>query len=255
MIPVASTVGESDSAEAVIGSSRPLDRTPTSAPHPQPADTYDTPLRRFGLAAAAFLAPWFIVACNTGWAMAQAAGASDETGADALAAAAAHRTLLHNVVLFGMLGALLMIPAALGVARVAGRRAAKLSFIAGTLVAAGYACYFAVLLTDLTTIAMVRVGGPMADFANVLDTRQQDAAGTWVFLLFVVGNLVGTFLLGLALWRSRSITRWAAAAIMIWPPMHIIGLAAGVEWFEVAGAVVQGLGFAAVGTHLLRRAG
>lgn len=227
-----------------------------SAPRTHPAaDPYDTRLRRFGLAAAAFLAPWFLVACNAGWAMAQAAGASDQTGADALAAAAAHPALLHAVVLFGMLGALLMIPAALGAARTAGRGAAKLSFIAGTLVAAGYACYFAVLLTDLTTLAMVRVGGPMADFAGVLDARQRDAAGIWVFLLFVLGSLVGTVLLGLALWRSRSIARWAAAAIMVWPPMHVVGLAAGVEWFEVAGAALQGLGFAAVGVGLLRRAG
>lgn len=225
----------------------------TQGTHP-PADRYDTRLRRFGLAAGSFLAPWFIVACNTGWAVAQAAGASDQTGADALAAAAAHPTLLHNVVLFGMLGALLMIPAALGAARLAGRGAAKLSFIAGTLVAAGYACYLAILITDLTTLTMARVGGPMADFAGVLDARQQDAAGTWVFLLFVLGNIVGTFLLGLALWRSRSIARWAAAAIMVWPLMHIVGLAAGVEWFEVAGAAVQGLGFAAVGARLLRRA-
>jgi hypothetical protein len=214
-------------------------------------ELYDTRPRRFGLAAAAFLAPWFLVACNTGWAMAQASGASDEAGA----AAAAHPTLLHNVVLFGMLGALLMIPAALGASRVAGRGAAKLSFIAGTLVAAGYACYFAVLLTDLTTFAMVRVGGPMGDFARVLDERQADAAGTWVFLLFVLGNLVGTFLLGLALWRSRSVARWAAAAVMAWPPMHIVGLFVGVEWFEVAGATVQALGFAAVGARLVRRAG
>jgi hypothetical protein len=255
MMTSASSVGEGEHAQVVVGGPRPLDQTSLSAPRTHPAvDRYDTRLRRLSLAAAAFLAPWFIVACNTGWAMAQAAGASDRTGADALAAAAAHPTLLHNVVLFGMLGALLMIPAALGAARVAGRGAAKLSFIAGTLVAAGYACYFAVLLTDLTTVAMVRVGGPMADFASVLDARQEDAAGIWVFLLFVLGNLVGTFLLGIALWRSRSIARWAAAAIMIWPPMHIVGLAAGVEWFEVAGAAAQGLGFAAVGAHLLRRA-
>jgi hypothetical protein len=220
---------------------------------PAPVDRHDTRLRPFGLAAAALIAPWFIVACNTGWAIAQASGASDATGADALAAAAAHPTLLHNVVLFGMLGALLMVPAVLGVARVAGRGAARLSFVAGTLTAAGYACYLAVLLTDLTTLAMVRVGGPMTAFADVLDARQRDAAGTWVFLLFVLGNLVGTFLLGLALWRSRSVARWAAAAVMVWPPMHVVGLAVGLEWFEVAGATLQGLGFAAAGIQLFRR--
>ena len=210
-----------------------------------------TDLRRFGLAAGTLLAPWFLLACNTGWAMAQADGASDGTGADSLAAAAAHPGLLHNVVLFGMIGALLMIPAALGAARIAG--AGRLSFIGGTLVAAGYVCYLAVLMSDLTTLAMVRVGGPPAEFARVLDTRQEFAAGTWVFLLFVLGNIVGTFLLGLALWRSRAVPRWAGAAIMAWPLLHIAGLVAGVELFEVAGAIVQGIGFAAVGVRLLRR--
>lgn len=229
-----------------------LTRSDPVTGHPS-VDRYGTRLRPFGLAAAAFVAPWFIVACNTGWAIAQADGASDETGADALAAAAAHPALLHNVVLFGMLGALLMIPAVLGAARAAGRGAARLSFIAGTLTAAGYVCYLAVLLTDLTTLAMVRVGGPMADFAALLDARQRDAAGTWVFLLFVLGNIVGTFLLGVALWRSRAVARWAAAAVMAWPPMHIIGLAVGLESFEVAGATLQGLGLAAVGVHLVRR--
>jgi len=210
-----------------------------------------TGLRRFGLAAGTLLAPWFLLACNIGWAMAQADGASDETGADSLAAATTHPVLLHNVILFGMIGALLMIPAALGAARVAAR-AARLSFLAGTLVAAGYACYLAILLSDLTTLAMVRVGGPAADFAQVLDVRQEYAAGTAVFLLFVLGNIVGTFLLGLALWRSGAVARWAAAAIMAWPLLHIAGLVAGVEWFEVAGAIVQGAGFAVVGLRLLR---
>jgi hypothetical protein len=212
---------------------------------------FDTQLRRVGLAAAAFLAPWALVLCNTGWALAQADGASDQTGADSLAAAAAHPTLLHNVVLFGMLGALLMVPAALGAARLAGRSAAKLAFIGGTLTAAGYVCYFAVLLSDLTVLAMARIGGPMDDFARVLDARQEDGYATWVFLLFVVGNLIGTFLLGLALWRSRSVARWAATAIMIWPPVHIVGLAVGLEWFEVAGASVQAIGFGAVAARLL----
>ncbi len=227
-----------------ITSSRPGSGTAV-----QPAGTG---LRRFGLAAGALLAPWFILACNVGWAMAQADGASDATGADSLAAATAHPDLLHNVILFGMIGALLMIPAGLGAARIAAAGAGRLAFIGGTLVAAGYACYFAVLLTDLTTLAMARVGGPTADFARVLDVRQENAAGTWVFLLFVLGNIVGTFLLGLALWRSRAVARWSAAAVMAWPLLHITGLVVGTEWIEVAGAIAQGAGFAAVGVQLLR---
>jgi hypothetical protein len=76
-----------------------------------------------------------------------------------------------------------------------------------------------------------------------------------MFLLFVLGNLVGTFLLGLALLRSHAVPAWAAAAVMAWPPLHITGLIVGSEWFEVTGAALQGIGFAVVGMHLLGAAG
>lgn len=209
-------------------------------------------LRRIGLAAALFIAPWAIVATNTGWAIAQRDGAKDDTGADQLAAATAHPSLLHATVLFGMIGALLMIPAVLAVARAVGARAAKLGFVAGTLTAAGYACYFAVLAPDLRTIAAARLGPKAGDYAAVVDAAQADTSAAWVFLLFVLGNVVGTFLLGLALWRAGSVPRWVAGAVMLWPPLHIVGLLLSAEVFEVVGAAIQGMAFAAIGIRLLR---
>ena len=88
----------------------------------------------------------------------------------------------------------------------------------------------------------------------MVDAAQSDNSGSFIFLLFVAGNIIGTFLLGLALWRARPVARWVAAAVMAWPVMHILGLAAGAEVFEVAGAVVQGVAFAAIGVRLLRPA-
>nr|WP_296068862.1 hypothetical protein [uncultured Actinoplanes sp.] len=225
----------------------------TQADAPVAAEPIEPRLRRAGLAAALLLAPWAIVATNAGWAIAQNDGATDETGADQLAAAAAHPTLLHATVLLGMIGALLMIPAALAVARVAAQGAARLSFVGGTLTAAGYACYLAVLAPDLRTIAAARLGNQVGGYAAVVDTAQQDTSTVWVFLLFVAGNLIGTFLIGLALWRSRAVARWIAVAVMAWPFLHIAGLALTAEVFEVAGAAVQGVAFAAVATRLLRR--
>jgi hypothetical protein len=72
-----------------------------------------------------------------------------------------------------------------------------------------------------------------------------------VFLLFVLGNLVGTLLLGLALLRSRRVPLWTAAEVLAWPPLHVTGLVAGSEWFEVAGAALQAVGLAATGSRLL----
>ena len=45
---------------------------------------------------------------------------------------------------------------------------------------------------------------------------------------------------------------WAALAIMTWPPLHVIGLVVGTEVFEVAGAVLQALGSAAIAVGVLR---
>ena len=121
--------------------------------------------------------------------------------------------------------------------------------------AGGYIAYFAVLLSNVLILAMSARGGPLGDYAAVLDDSQADPLALWVFPLFILGNLVGTFLLGLALWRARALPRWSAAAIMAWPVLHIAGLALTIEWFEVGGAALQGVAFAMVARRILRRAG
>jgi hydrogenase/urease accessory protein HupE len=68
----------------------------------------------------------------------------------------------------------------------------------------------------------------------------------------VLGNLVGTLLLGLALLRSRAVPAWAAVAVMCWPPLHVAGLVAGSEWYEVTGALLQAVGFVVTGVAVLR---
>lgn len=49
---------------------------------------------------------------------------------------------------------------------------------------------------------------------RVIDASQDDAATLWMFVLFVVGNLAGTFLVGLALLRSHTVVAWAAIAVL-----------------------------------------
>ncbi|NJC69817.1 hypothetical protein HC031_08795 [Planosporangium thailandense] len=212
-----------------------------------------TVLGRTGLAVSLFLAPWGFVVANASYAWATRNGGDDSTGANALALAAAHPTILSAAILAAMLGSLLMVPAAIGAMRLIGDRAARLGLVGGVLVAAGYICYFSVAQSSFTALAMVDNDGPRAEYAAVLDASQQNPLVIWVFLLFVLGNLVGTFLLGLALWRSHRVPVWAAAAVMAWPPLHVIGLIVGSEWFEVTGALLETVGFAVVGARLLGR--
>ena len=207
--------------------------------------------RRVAAATALFVAPWGFVVSNAAYAWAIRNGGSDENGASALALVAGQPNVLLVTVIAGLLGCLLIVPAVFAAMQLA-RRSWPV-FIGGSLMIGGYICYFGVLLSNMMIIAMAAHGGPIADFAAVIDASESNGSTAWVFLLFVAGNLLGTLLLAIGLLRTRAVPVWAALLIMAWPPLHVTGLVVGSEWFEVTGAVLQAVGFAATAMVVLRR--
>ena len=207
-------------------------------------------LRRLGGALALVLAPWGFVIANASYAWMIRNGGSDSTGAEALALAATGPDVLRFAVVAGMIGCLLVIPAVLTALSHAWR--SRLAFVGGSMMIAGYICYFGVLLSNMIIIAMVEHGGPLVDYAAVIDASQSDLWTAWVFPIFIVGNLLGTLLFAIGLLRSRTVPAWAAILIMLWPPLHVIGLMIGGEVLEVLGAVLQAIGFAVIATAVLR---
>jgi hypothetical protein len=208
-------------------------------------------LRRVGGALALVLAPWGFVITNATYAWMIRNGGSDETGADALSLAAAGPDLLRLGIVAGMIACLLIIPAVLTALRLA--RQSRLAFVGGSLMIAGYVCYFGVLLSNMIILAMAERGGPIADYAAVIDASQADLSTAWVFPIFIVGNLLGTVFFAIGLLRSRIVPVWAAILITAWPPLHVAGLFLGGEVLEVLGAVLQAIGFAGVAAAVLRR--
>ena len=160
--------------------------------------------------------------------------------------------ILLLAVIAGLIGCLLIVPAVLTAMHLA--RRSWPAFVGGSLMIGGYICYFGVLLSNMMIIAMAEHGGPLADFAAVIDASESNRSTAWVFLLFVVGNLLGTLLLAIGLLRTRAVPVWAALLIMAWPPLHVTGLLVGSEVLEVTGAVLQAIGFAGVAAAMLRQA-
>jgi hypothetical protein len=198
------------------------------------------------------LAPWGFVVTNAAYAWAIRDGGGDASGAEALALAGAYPVLLRVGLVAGLLGCLLLVPAVLGAFRLA--PASRLVLAGGSLMIAGYVCYFGVLASNFSILAMAERGGPIADYAAVIDASQSDSWSTWVFLLFIAGNLIGTLVFAIGLLRSRAVPVWAAVGILLWPPLHVIGLAVvGNEVPQVIGAVLQAFGFAGCAAVLLRR--
>src|SRR6266545_1554052 len=205
--------------------------------------------RRVGLALAMLVAPWLIVVAETAHALTNPHGKDDIDPAVGLALTADHLTVTRWASLAAMLGALLLVPAVLGVMRLVRTRAARLGLVGGVLTATGYVCYFAMVFQGFTTDAMVTVGGSTSQYEKVLQAVLDEPLTLWVYLLFVVGNVVGTFLLGLALVRTRTAGRIAGYGLMAWPVLHLIDF----PFAETVGATAQAVGFALAARALLRQ--
>jgi hypothetical protein len=207
-----------------------------------------TQFRWVAPAIALFAAPWALVLSNAAGAwMTQDTGQDDLTAEGALALAAAHPLLDKWAIFAAMVGSLLLIPAVLGAMRLVRYRAARVGLIGGTMMIAGYVCYFALTFQSYATNALAQQGGIGANDVKVVELTQDQAFYVIPALLFVLGNIVGTFLLGLALIRAHAIPLWAGLCVVAWPVLHL----AGGTWGEVAGSVVEGIGLAVVGVRLL----
>lgn len=209
-------------------------------------------LRIAGLGFALVVGPWLIALADAVYAVATRDGGGDIDGASALALAGAHGAEYLFASQAAIVGSLLMVAAAVGASRALGQRASKLGLIAAVLVGASYVGGFATNFSSGVTLAMAEQGGPTAEYAKVLDASQ-GGAFAWVTVMIILGNMVGTLLLGIALWRSRVVPTWAAILLIIWLPLHVIGLIAGSEWFAVAGMAATGVAFAMVARALSGR--
>lgn len=208
--------------------------------------------RRTGLVAAVIVAPWLFVLANGAGLLETSKGGNDNSGAGALALAAAHPGLDRFAMVTAMLGSLLMVPAVIGLMRLIGFRSARLGLIGGVLTAAAYICYFAMNSGDRFQLAMVARGDTGPEFGKIIDTSLNGASVVWYFLLFAVGSLVGTFLLGLALRRGRVVPWWVAATVMAWSVLKIPEFL-GLRVAEILGSVLLAIGFAVVARTLSRQ--
>jgi hypothetical protein len=70
--------------------------------------------------------------------------------------------------------------------------------------------------------------------------------------LFVFGHLIGTIILGLALWRSCTVPSWAALLLAVSQPIHLASVLLGNRPLDLVGWAGTAVGFAAAGWALLR---
>lgn len=179
------------------------------------------------------------VVANTAYSIATSAGGSDTDGAAALELYGREPGLLTLATVAAMLGSFLIVAGAPAALRVVRPRAPRLGLVAAIVLGAGYLCYIGIVADGFLTVALAESG---LDAAAALDAADAAPAGVWVFPVFVLGNMLGALLLGIAVIRSREVPWPVGAAIALWMPAHIAGLVVGTEWIQVAGGTIQTVG-------------
>jgi len=155
------------------------------------------------------------------------------------------------VLWFGYIGILTLVPGAYFVGKLTRRRAPWLTAIALFLVVPGYLSLPWTASGDLFTWSAGTAGLDATSIAKAVDVTHgsMNLAGAF----FVLGHVVGTILLGLAIWRSQIVGRWAAVAVMVSQPIHFVAaIIVPNHTLDLFGWGLQAAGFAAVGWAILR---
>ncbi|MDX6675466.1 MAG: hypothetical protein QOH11_2884 [Solirubrobacteraceae bacterium] len=129
---------------------------------------------------------------------------------------AAHKSAyLWGSVLF-LLGTLTLLAASVGIIHLFRNRRVTLGQIAGSLLLVGTAVTTAFYAFTVVEYEMVNQPGlNRAELAKYLHAANNTAAGAPLFILFLLGIVLGLILLAIAAWRGKLIPIWAAILIFL----------------------------------------
>jgi hypothetical protein len=222
-----------------------LTRTQAAVPTRSPRDARRA--RRLAAAILLPVAPLSVAVLRLIW---PPFSSTDTAGS--LDAVAAHPAAQEAVLWLSLVMAVTMVPAVLAAVRLARRRRPVLATVAaGVNLVAYLAGGTALVASDL--LLRVAVDGQhdraaIVSFVDAVNAHPTIGVG---LVVFVVGHIAGMVLLGAALWRIIPV--WAAVALIVSQPLHLIAyvvlqvqLLDGLAW----GLAV--LGFAACALVVLR---
>ncbi|TDD59584.1 hypothetical protein E1263_14645 [Kribbella antibiotica] len=163
----------------------------------------------------------------------------------------AHPERASAVLWLTFVAVLTLVPGAYFVGRLIRYRVPRLTALSLLLVVPGYLALPWMASGDVFTWSAGQAGLDAASITKAAEVSHGSVGVAGV--VFVVGHVLGTILLGSALWRSRMVPRWAAVATAISQPIHFVAAVIVVSHtLDLVGWGMQAVGFAAVGWVILR---
>jgi hypothetical protein len=158
------------------------------------------------------------------------------------------------VVWLGLIGVLTLVPAVLWVARLTRRAAPRTTAAALLLLVPGYLSLGFLVAGDAALWSGVREGLDESVLARLVESTHPAIGITGG--IFVLGHVVGTVLLGVALWISGAVPRWAAGLTTVSQPLHFVAAVVLVSHpLDLVAWSLNAVGFAAAAVAILRQSG
>jgi hypothetical protein len=135
---------------------------------------------------------------------------------------AEHQTAQSAVLWLTLVAAVTLVPAVIAVGLLAVRHAPRLGTWGMALAVAGFSLLFGIATIDFTALAGAQSGAGRDATVQIMDELNTAPTLTVAVSVFVLGHIVGVILLGVALLRGRAIPAWAAWALIVSQPLHLV---------------------------------
>ncbi|WP_157530548.1 DUF4386 family protein [Microtetraspora niveoalba] len=173
-------------------------------------------------------------------------GGSGDVGAEVAADPGAQRLVL----LLGIPALFTLLPGAFAALRLGRRHRPTLTAWTAAFLIPGYLAMTVLAAGDTAVLAATDIGLEPATVTRLSD----EILGLTMFegLVFVVGHIVGTVLLGILAWRARLMPRWAAILLLVSQPTHLVAIVVVNPWLDLVAWGCTALGMLFLGVRTLR---
>jgi hypothetical protein len=203
-------------------------------------------LTRSALALSLVLAPLL------GLAAAVALPALRSTRSAEVAAITADPGAFYIYALTLLLSSYLSVPAFFGIMVLLRQRAPRWSLLAGGLAQLGLLISIGDAATELMYWQMGAPGANQGQMVALADRYENAAGAATVYSVGGLALLVGTVLLTVGLWRTRTAPRWAALGLLVGTVANVVGFSIASRPVLIAGYVALLAAFIAMARLLLR---
>lgn len=180
---------------------------------------------------------------------------ADEGGSGGLlAAVAANAGAWETSLLLALIAIVLLIPATLGLMRVAQMGSPILALIGGSFTLLGWVALLGEQAVGAATLTMAQTTNDRAVMTALADQLGNSNTLAVIQAVFIIGHVVGVAVLGIALARSRVAPIWIGIVLAVSGPLHFVAHAVGSRPLDLGAFFLLVLGYGATGVIVLRMA-